>query len=142
MAPMNLPPIDTEEFLGMLREAVLAPDDLLDFVRIVRRGDSIDPLVEPVAEDAGFLRRYGNDLADLFNSYSRRHRERRYRQRMGAGHDGIRILSEGDSWFQYPFQLRDVIDHLSEDYAVLSLSLIHISEPTRPRLVSRMPSSA
>ena len=32
--------------------------------------------------------------------------------------------------------------YLFENFAVADLSLIHISEPTRPELVSRMPSSA
>ena len=43
------------------------------------------------------------------------------------GPHGGRLLSEG------PFSL---------EVTVYELSLIHISEPTRPRLVSRMPSSA
>ena len=34
------------------------------------------------------------------------------------------------------------IDFLETHNTLLNLSLIHISEPTRPRLVSRMPSSA
>lgn len=31
------------------------------------------------------------------------------------------IVSEGDSWFQYPFILTDVIDHLMKKYAIFSL---------------------
>jgi hypothetical protein len=120
MARIDLPPIHTEEFLGMLREALFAPDDLMRFARLVHRREFMDPLVEPLAEDASFMDRHGDALLDLLNSYSRRYRERCYRERMRAGYDGIRIVSEGDSWFQYPFQLRDVIDHLSESYAVLS----------------------
>ena len=41
-------------------------------------------------------------------------------------------------------RLKETISGIAEaeDQRVLGLSLIHISEPTRPRLVSRMPSSA
>ena len=35
-----------------------------------------------------------------------------------------------------------VLGLVAPAWALLGLSLIHISEPTRPRLVSRMPSSA
>ncbi|WAP70902.1 hypothetical protein [Jiella pelagia] len=31
------------------------------------------------------------------------------------------IVSEGDSWFQFPILIDDVIDHLKDDYAILSL---------------------
>ena len=37
---------------------------------------------------------------------------------------------------------KEVKDLYSENYTTLKLSLIHISEPTRQRCVSRMPSSA
>lgn len=31
------------------------------------------------------------------------------------------IVSEGDSWFQFPIIIKEVIDHLNNDYAILSL---------------------
>ena len=120
MAGIDLGSIDQEEFMGMLREALFAPDDLLEFVQLVRNAAYMDPLAEPVTDDVGFLERYRDELTDLFNAYSRMYRERCYRERMRDGYDGIRIVSEGDSWFQYPFWLKDVIDHLSGRYAVLS----------------------
>ena len=54
------------------------------------------------------------------NGLARWRRRRRYRRRI-RGWDGPRIVSEGDSWFQYPLLLTDVIDHLMEDHAILSL---------------------
>ena len=35
--------------------------------------------------------------------------------------DAIRIVSEGDSWFQYPWILDDVVDQLLNRYAIFSL---------------------
>lgn len=58
---------------------------------------------------------------ELLNWYCRRKRHHRYDQKLKAGYDGIRIVSEGDSWFQYPILLEDVIDQLSNDYAIYSL---------------------
>lgn len=58
-------------------------------------------------------------LASL-NSISRWRRQQRYRRKIG-GWQGLRIVSEGDSWFQYPFLLDDVIDNLFDKYAIYSL---------------------
>lgn len=57
----------------------------------------------------------------FFNAMSKRRRQKKYQRKIDNGWTGLRVVSEGDSWFQYPFLLRDVIDHLSEDYAIFSL---------------------
>lgn len=56
-----------------------------------------------------------------FNNWARRRRQKKYHRKIKDGWDGLRIVSEGDSWFQYPFILKDVIDHLFDDYAIFSL---------------------
>ena len=63
----------------------------------------------------------GDVLVGALNGFSRRRRARAYRRRIDSGWDGLRLVSEGDSWFQYPLLLDDVIDHLSEHYAIHSL---------------------
>lgn len=57
----------------------------------------------------------------LANWVMRRRRHRAYRSLIAGGWDGHRIVSEGDSWFQYPTKLQNIIDHLMRDHAVLSL---------------------
>ena len=54
---------------------------------------------------------------------SKRKRQALYRSKVAKHFDAIRIVSEGDSWFQYPWLLDDVIDHLmaEDDIAILSL---------------------
>lgn len=59
-------------------------------------------------------------LASL-NWVERMKRRIAFERRMAGGYDGPVIVSEGDSWFQYPVLLWDVIDNLSKDYAILSL---------------------
>lgn len=54
------------------------------------------------------------------NGVARWRRQRQYRRKIGTWR-GVRIVSEGDSWFQYPFLLDDVIDQLFDAYAILSL---------------------
>jgi len=61
-------------------------------------------------------------IMGAFNRRSRRRRQRLWTRR-APGFDGVRIVSEGDSWFQYPVRLRDVIDHLfdRDDFNLYSL---------------------
>jgi hypothetical protein len=56
-----------------------------------------------------------------FNAWDKRRRQRKYYKKIDAGWPGLRIVSEGDSWFQYPFLLKDVIDHLFDEFAIYSL---------------------
>ncbi len=63
----------------------------------------------------------GDVAVSFFNWISKRRRQHRYRKKIKGGYSGIKIVSEGDSWFQYPLLLKDVIDHLSENYAIYSL---------------------
>jgi len=56
------------------------------------------------------------------NARSNRQRQAAYQQRIAGGWQGLKILAEGDSWFQYPILLDDVIDNLSKDYAVYSVA--------------------
>lgn len=56
------------------------------------------------------------------NFMSRLRRQSQFHNRIGSGtYEGPVIVSEGDSWFQYPLLLLDVIDHLMKDYAIFSL---------------------
>jgi hypothetical protein len=56
------------------------------------------------------------------NWICRLRRQAGYHRKVGSGgYKGPLIVSEGDSWFQYPFILKDVIDCLSDDFAVFSL---------------------
>lgn len=68
------------------------------------------------------------DEADIalgfLNRISRWRRNSRYRRQIRKW-KGVRVVSEGDSWFQYPLLLKDVVDHLCDpecyQYAVYSL---------------------
>lgn len=55
------------------------------------------------------------------NGWARLRRRWAFEARIASGYKGPVIVSEGDSWFQYPLKLEDVIDHLMGRYAVRSL---------------------
>ncbi|MEL6188963.1 MAG: hypothetical protein AAFU79_30450, partial [Myxococcota bacterium] len=58
--------------------------------------------------------------------FNRRHMRRRqaiYNRRVSSGWAGLRLVAEGDSWFQYPWDYDDdLIDYLMRPYAVYCLS--------------------
>ena len=59
----------------------------------------------------------------------------------GLGHEGVGVIEEAPPGSSFSVGDRVIVfqgDHCGQCH----LSLIHISEPTRPILVSRMPSSA
>lgn len=60
-------------------------------------------------------------ILNAMNSWARASRNRKYKEKIDNGYSGKIIVSEGDSWFQYPIKLYDVIDHISDKYAVYSL---------------------
>ena len=65
----------------------------------------------------------GDRIINWLNDRSRARRHQRYRNKIQGGRSFIKIVSEGDSWFQYPILLHDVIDNLmdEENLAVFSL---------------------
>ena len=68
---------------------------------------------------------YEGDVAVRWaNRIARAERLVKYKLKTAFGFDGIRIVEEGDSWFQYPLLLEDIIDNfVSEpDLAIYSLA--------------------
>lgn len=64
--------------------------------------------------DRGFIR---DKIIDLANFLSRTARNRFYEHNVERFSERIKIVSEGDSWFQHPLLL-DIIDHLNRVYNV------------------------
>lgn len=62
-------------------------------------------------------------LIGKLNRRARRKRFKKFNKKIKKGFSGTIIVSEGDSWFQYPLRLKDIIDHLSKkkDFAIYSL---------------------
>ena len=55
------------------------------------------------------------------NTFCRWRRHRRFERAIDRGDARDVLVSEGDSWFQFPFLIDDVIDHLGSDYLIWSL---------------------
>lgn len=104
------------------------PDDVLRRHLVVdeERSQPYGPVLKPnpatVAVPATTESRTRGDIAlASLNWVERLKRRLAFERKIGGGYSGPVIVSEGDSWFQYPVLLRDVIDNLMDDYAILSL---------------------
>ena len=120
----SVPVITLDELVRRLGDDSTPPEMIRPYVLPVpSAGGGIAPDFQPNPSRVTGLERglEGGFLVASLNASSRARRHRRYRDRIAAGWTGPRIVSEGDSWFQYPLFLEDIIDHLMEDHAVLSL---------------------
>ncbi|MDJ0608832.1 MAG: hypothetical protein QNJ67_07625 [Kiloniellales bacterium] len=55
------------------------------------------------------------------NALCRWRRQSRFLRAINGGDQRPVLVSEGDSWFQFPFLIRETIDHLDDDYLIWSL---------------------
>ncbi len=76
-------------------------------------------VIEP---DAGQRGLWTDLTLAVANGVAKRVRNRQYEQSLIRYPDRMRIVAEGDSWFQYPFMLRDILDYLGGVYNVYSVA--------------------
>ena len=110
-----------------------ATDTLADFTLglyydLLPTGDSwqpelvLKPEIQILAVDPSEKGFWTDIKTDIANRIATRMRLRQYEQNLIRYPDRVRMVAEGDSWFQYPFLIRDVIDYLSGVYNVHCLS--------------------
>jgi endonuclease G len=77
--------------------------------------------LDPKKVDVGDFAAESDQVLGIANALSRAKRRITYFRSKWSGIKRPVIISEGDSWFQYPIKLDDVIDVLMKDYQILSL---------------------
>jgi hypothetical protein len=90
--------------------------------------NSVEPLIRANPETVDTTTMVNDGLLALVNRLARERRHLQYRLKVNNPlFTGQKIVSEGDSWFQFPFILADVVDNLFKpfdelnSYAVYSL---------------------
>ena len=123
MPDKDLPPIAYDDLIEKLSDPETDLDHYLRYMIEVpipgRMGPDMQPNPALVTDIPPGTE--GGVLISLANGFMRRRRHRAYRRRIRDGWPGPRFVSEGDSWFQYPTSLQDIIDHLMVKNAILSL---------------------
>lgn len=118
--------ITQQQLIAKAKDLELDDEEIAQYLVLDKNtGNAFSPrfianpnLVEESGLEAAFALNAVNRLA-------RSRRNRRYRRRIKHW-NGVRVVAEGDSWFQYPFLLRDTIDQLADlkhfQYAIYGLS--------------------
>jgi hypothetical protein len=117
--------IDFETLERMLQDPDVPDDQIRPYLTgAPGEGGPFDPRVVPDPERVVMddLDRFRVESAIRWgNAISRWRRQRRYELRRARGERLPVLVSEGDSWFQFPFLLDDVVDHLGSDHLIWSL---------------------
>lgn len=124
--------IDLQQLQAMLADDSVDDAAIAPYLRAVadeRRPGvpliGVAPDLVEGASDRGLLPSFGDMMGlgiKALNERSNRIRRKRFLERINSGWRGPRLLAEGDSWFQYPILLHDVVDELSLDHAIASLA--------------------
>jgi hypothetical protein len=118
--PVSLPPrITFGRLLELLDDPDTRPQDVQPYLLVdVDASGPFAPVVVPNPAHVGGDEAEAAVLLAVLNGWSRWVRHKRYREKLARGWNGPKLVSEGDSWFHYPFILPDVVDHLGADHAV------------------------
>lgn len=118
--------INHETFGKMLRDVDIPDEEIAWYVNAVPpKAGAFNITIAP-NPDRVLMTEDEEDLESsmsVANGIARWRRRQLFKKRMrrSAYNDWPVLVSEGDSWFQFPILIEDVIDHLSENYLINSL---------------------
>jgi len=118
--------ITQQELIAKVKDLDVSDEELSKYFILDEINDNaFSPQVIPnpdLIEDSGLE---GAFALNSFNKLARWRRNAKYKRRI-KNWEGVRIVAEGDSWFQYPLLLKDTIDQLIDldnfQYAIYGLS--------------------
>lgn len=73
-------------------------------------------------EDAVPRGLFGKIKVGLANFLDNKRRKRKFKRALRAMPDKPVLVAEGDSWFLYPFLVKDILDYVMEEFPVLSIA--------------------
>lgn len=122
--------VDESELRARLADENVDPEELAQYftvdpanpfsAELVLREDIAIIPDDPTA-DATQRMSAGATILALANAVTRRRRLQAYRKTIAAYPDRVRVIAEGDSWFQHPL-VEDTLDHISNHVAVYCIS--------------------
>ncbi|MBP0482218.1 SGNH/GDSL hydrolase family protein [Sagittula salina] len=114
-------PITESELRRRLMDPSVPDSEIAPYLMEDTRGSrGFDPVIVPNPALVTPSMEEGAVLMSSANRIARWRRDVQYKAKLRTW-DGPKLVSEGDSWFQYPILLSDVIDHLGAHYAIRSL---------------------
>ena len=120
-----MPTITYDELERMLRDPNVPDAAIAPYLKVDRElSGPFDPWVvpDPTRVDMDAAAEFRVESAMRWaNAICRWRRQRRFEQRLASGERLPVLVSEGDSWFQFPFLIDDVVDCLGADHLIWSL---------------------
>ena len=111
--------ISKDEVLRLLENPQTSKETIRPYFKVVRgKSRAFGPVLE-LNPDLVELPAFESAIT-FGNGWSRFWRRQRFQSRVDDEPTRPVIVSEGDSWFQFPVLIDDIIDHLDEDYLVWS----------------------
>ena len=119
------PRIDANKLEQLIADDKVADEEIAKYLkRSAVRGLPFEPMLiaNEATVDAPPTRGIVGLTVAALNARSNRRRLAAYQKRIASGWKGLKILAEGDSWFLYPILLRDIVDNLSDQFAIYSVA--------------------
>ena len=114
--------IDRAELERMLMDPDVPDSEIRPYLRLESvESQDFQPVVVPNTDRVLYSETEAAVAMASLNGVCRWRRQQRYARKI-KGWTGLRVVAEGDSWFQYPFLIEDVIDHLFDRWAIYCVS--------------------
>lgn len=134
-----MPKLSYDDFKKKLMNPDVPDAEIAQYLTVVpEESGPFDPRVVPDPDKVDMTAEGDFDVESAIrwgNAICRWRREQRFLSRV-AGTTRPVLVSEGDSWFQFPFLIDDVVDHLGDDFLVWSLDA---AGDTCDNMVNRAP---
>jgi hypothetical protein len=116
--------IGYDQYLKMLRDPNTPDEEIVKYSVVTRGAGAFSPelranpkLVLMAPEDREF-----ESAMQVGNGIARFRRQLSFKRRLASGERLPVLVSEGDSWFQFPLLIDEVIDQLGRDYLIWCVS--------------------
>ena len=115
--------ITYDEYLKLARNPDTSDEELLTFSRIVRGEGVFDfkILPDPEKVELKFEDLEFENAMQIGNGLSRFRRQAKFRRRQLFGSKLPVLVAEGDSWFEFPLLVNEIVDQLEDDYLIWSI---------------------
>ncbi len=117
--------ITYDQYLAMLRDPDVSDAEIMRY-SIVRKspGGAFAPEIapDPTKVEMTFEDVEAENALKIGNTLARFRRHLRFRRNVQEGDTRPMLISEGDSWFQFPLVIDEVIDQLDRDFLIYDLS--------------------
>ena len=115
--------ISFKDYLDMSGNPDTTDEQMLKYSLIVQGegGFSFDLVPNPKYVEVDPEQLADENAMKIANNFCRMRRRSTFNKRVKDGVDLPVIVSEGDSWFQFPLLVKEVVDNLKDDYLIYSV---------------------